>query len=146
MLKVDFYNHTKQRVSKKLFEKLLKSAEKKLVKEKRLSTKQDFCFELNLISTSAMIKINKKFRGKNCPTDVISLSYFGRNAKDQFIGEIFICTPYVIKQAKKLGNTLNKELQFLLVHGLLHIFGYAHKEKRDADRMEKLTKEILGNN
>lgn len=143
MLKLDFYNHTKQRVQKKLFEKLLKSAEKKLIKEKRLSTKQDFCFELSLIGTSAMTKINKNFRGKNRPTDVISLSYLNKNVKSGLIGEIFICMPYITKQAKKIGNTLNKELQFLFIHGLLHIFGYDHKKKTDAEKMERLTGEIL---
>lgn len=145
MLKFDFYNHTKQRVEKKLLKKLLKTAEKVLVKEKKISAAQDFCFELSLIGLAAMARINKKFRGKNHPTDVISLSYFNENAKSGLIGEIFICMPYAIKQAKKPGNTLNKELQFLFIHGLLHIFGYDHKKKPDAKRMERLTKEIIKN-
>lgn len=146
MLKFDFYNHTRQPVSKKLFEKILKSAKKVLVKEKKMSATQIFCFELSLIGLAAMARINKRYRGRNRPTDVISLSYFNKSVKNQFIGEIFICMPYMIKQAKKHGNTLNKELQFLFIHGFLHIFGYDHKEKRGADYMEKLTKEILGDN
>lgn len=60
-----------------------------------------------------------------------------------FIGEIFICVPYATKQARELGFTLNKELQFLFIHGLLHIFGYDHENPTDKKKMERLTERIL---
>ena len=47
------------------------------------------------------------------------------------------------KQAQKPGFTLNKELQFLFIHGLLHIFGYDHKKPADEKKMKRLEEEIF---
>lgn len=143
MLNFDLYNHTRKTFPKKLFEKLLKNAEKILIKEKRIDGGQKLFIELNLVGTVAIKRINSKYRGKNQPTDVISLSYFNRASKDAFIGEIFICVPYATKQAQKLGFTLNKELQFLFIHGLLHIFGHDHKKPTDERKMKRLMEQIL---
>lgn len=143
MLNLDFYNHTREEISKKLFEKLLKNAEKILIKEKRIDGGQKLFIELNLVGNAAIKRINSKYRGKNQPTDVISLSYFNKASKNGFIGEIFICLPYASKQARNLGFSLNKELQFLFIHGLLHVFGYDHKNPTDKKKMERLTERIL---
>ncbi|MBI4994400.1 rRNA maturation RNase YbeY [Candidatus Peregrinibacteria bacterium] len=154
MLKLDFYNHTKRRAPKNLFARLLKTAERVLIKEKKMISAQKFCIETSLIGNALMARINKKYRHKKCPTDVISLSYFRRSrgarfssaserVSRTFIGEIFICMPYAVKQARKLKHTLNKELQFLFIHGLLHIFGYDHGNKEEFEKMQRLTEEIL---
>lgn len=143
MLNLDFYNHTRKKISKKLFEKFLKNAEKILVKEKRINGGQKLLVELSLVGDAAIKSINSKYRSKSQPTDVISLSYFNKASKNDFIGEIFICVPYAVKQAQKLGFTLNKELQFLFIHGLLHIFGYDHKNPIEKKKMERLTEQIL---
>lgn len=90
-----------------------------------------------------MASLNRTFRRKNISTDVIALSFFEKNMQDSFIGEIFICVPVARKQAKKFKQTFKKELQFLFIHGLLHLFGYDHKNKTDENRMNDLCCKIL---
>lgn len=91
-----------------------------------------------------MTELNKRHHKKNRPTDVISLSYFSKNMKDLFVGEIFICLPFAKKQAKQIRQSLNEELRFLFIHGLLHVFGYDHKKPREEARMKELTYRIIG--
>lgn len=91
-----------------------------------------------------MQKLNYKYRNKNKPTDVLSLSFFDPKDQDGFVGELFICLSIVKKQAKKLGHTLFEELRFLFAHGLLHLFGFDHEKPKGERKMAKLTEEVLG--
>lgn len=137
MFTLHIYNHTRQRIPERIFLDLLRHAEKLLPRKR-------FSIELSLVGYKKMTELNKRYHRKNRPTDVISLSYFGKKMRDTFIGEIFICLPYAKKQAKQIRQSLNEELRFLFIHGLLHIFGYDHKKPRDEARMKKLTYRILG--
>ena len=84
MLKFDLYNHTRKTFSKKLFEKLLKNSSAVLIKEKKMGRGQKLFVELNLVGNSAITRINRTYRRKNQPTDVISLSYFHGVLKSAF--------------------------------------------------------------
>ena len=54
------------------------------------------------------------------------------------LGEILICPQEVKKNAKKYGLTFKKELARVLIHGILHLFGYEHEEnERSAEKMRK---------
>ena len=77
----------------------------------------------------------------------------GVSAEEQFImppdsikrlGEIIICLPQAKKQAKKQENSLEKELTFLMVHGLLHLLGFEHeKDEEQGDKMRATEIKIL---
>ncbi|OFZ25303.1 MAG: rRNA maturation RNase YbeY [Bacteroidetes bacterium RIFCSPHIGHO2_02_FULL_44_7] len=100
------------------------------------------------MDNAAIQKINKQFRGKNKPTDVVSLSYISpkktRSTANYFLaGEIFISIPYARKQAQDLGHAFDYEVSFLFIHGLLHVFGYDHEKPQDYKEMFDLTDEIL---
>ena len=144
MLKLDFYNKTRVDVSKNIFSQLLSNVEKWLVKDKIIKCRRSFLIELTLVGNEFIKKLNKACFRKNRPTDVISLSYFCKEENQSFAGEIFICAEFARRQAKRLGHSLTKELQFLFIHGLLHIFGCDHKKPRETKRMEMLTRRILG--
>lgn len=79
--------------------------------------------------------LNKKYRGKDEPTDVLS---FGENLK-----EIVICPEIVEKNAKKLKLDYNKELAKVLIHGILHILGFDHEKEEEAKIMEEKEKYYL---
>lgn len=144
MFKVDIYNHTKTAIRKKLFIELANCAERVLIREKKIRHGQKFSFELDFIGEKKMTSQNAYHHGKAWPTDVISLSYFSHKMDDPFVGEIFICVPFARKQARKIGQSLQEELKFLFVHGLLHIFGYDHKHPRQEAQMLNLAYRILG--
>ena len=61
----------------------------------------------------------------------------------RLLGEIYICIPKMIDQAKEYGHTEKRELSFLAVHGLLHLLGYDHMNKKDEEIMFGLQELIL---
>jgi len=91
--------------------------------------------------------LNAAYRGKEEPTDVISLSYFDElnfPGENDLVGEIMISVETAKQQAKEHGHSLNTELRFLFVHGLLHLFGFDHKTAREKKAMFALQDEVLG--
>ncbi len=119
--------------------------------------------ELHICDDATIQKINHQYRGYDKPTDVVSLSYFeAEQQKDMLkvspdlwpvksarlplplVGEIIISVETAERQAKEHKKTLEEELQFLFVHGLLHIFGYDHEELKERKIMFDLQDEVLG--
>lgn len=92
-----------------------------------------------LVGQARIRGLNKKYRGKNKATDVLSFQY------DQS-GEIVICLKEVKKNTKKSGLTVKKELANVLIHGILHILNYNHeKSVKVAEIMEKKQNYYLKN-
>jgi rRNA maturation RNase YbeY len=61
------------------------------------------------------------------------------------LGDLVICTPVVLKQAKAFNHSWKKEIDLLLVHGLLHLLHFDHeKGKKEALEMAKWEKKLLG--
>lgn len=96
--------------------------------------------------------INKKYRGIDAATDVLS---FALNESDEpqisnaavnALGDILISVPRAEEQAKDFGHSMKRELSFLTVHGMLHLLGYDHIEEEDRLEMEaeqRLVMEVL---
>lgn len=98
-----------------------------------------------LITTNEIIKeINRDYRGKDMPTDVISFAY---NETENFgpievIGDIVISIDRVKEQAKEYNHSIQREFYYVLTHGILHILGYDHIEEEDKKIMRKKKKNI----
>ena len=114
-----------------------------LMKEKALAS----IFSIIFVSEEDIQTINKTYRQIDKVTDVISFAF--EDNKDDFmlenrvLGDIYICIPRMISQAKEYGHSETRELSFLVVHGLLHLLGYDHMNKEDEEKMFGLQKEIL---
>jgi probable rRNA maturation factor len=146
MLKLEYYNETKNALSGKVFIEILDVINDhfKKIYPKELDKRKTYYITLTLVNDKFIKKINKKFRDKNEPTDIVSLSYLGKEFPGQdMIGEIFISVETAEKQAEKLNHELLTELKFLFVHGVLHILGYEHKSERDFEVMMDLTNKIM---
>lgn len=91
------------------------------------------------ISEKEMKKLNLHHRGKNSVTDVLS---FTLNNEDYF-GEILLSYEQAKRQAKEMKHSVRDELTFLMVHGLLHVFGFDHEQELDAKKMFPLQTKIL---
>jgi len=90
--------------------------------------------------------LNKTYRHKDQPTDVLSFSYLDRldPSATPTLGEVFISVPTAKKQAPLYNNDLNQEIEKLIVHGVLHIFGYDHEVEADYRVMAAMEDKILG--
>ena len=82
------------------------------------------------VGDRAMRTLNRTYRGKDRTTDVLSFSLregaFPQLHR-QVLGDIVISLPTAARQAKAAGDTVQREVDRLLVHGLLHLMGYDHE-------------------
>jgi rRNA maturation RNase YbeY len=92
-----------------------------------------------------MRTLNRQYRGKDRTTDVLSFALREGPFADlqpEFLGDIVISVPVAAKQAREAGHSLAREIELLLVHGLLHLLGYDHErslaEARRMRRKERL--------
>lgn len=80
-----------------------------------------------LVSDAQIKRLNKLYRNKDKPTDVLSFP-LGEKVEDWLIlGDIVISVDTAKRQAQELGHSLEEELKRLLVHGLVHLLGYDHE-------------------
>ena len=119
---------------------------------KMLGVKKNYEVDVSLVDEKTIQDINREYRGKDAVTDVISFAFeddqseLGQIQGDdvpRMLGEIFLCIPRALAQAKEIGNSENRELLFLFCHGLLHLLGYDHMTKEDEEKMFPLQEKIL---
>ncbi|MCC6064082.1 MAG: rRNA maturation RNase YbeY [Thermocrinis sp.] len=80
-----------------------------------------------LVSDAQIKRLNKLYRNKDKPTDVLSFP-IGEKVEDWLIlGDVVISVDTAKRQAQELGHSLEEELKRLLVHGLVHLLGYDHE-------------------
>ena len=84
---------------------------------------------LALINDAPMRALNRRFMTKDASTDVLSFPIrdLGPDGK-YYLGDIIISVPYAARQSRPQGHPLQRELEFLVIHGLLHLKGYEHFE------------------
>lgn len=89
--------------------------------------------------------LNRDWRGKDKPTDVLSFSQQeGERIGDpNLLGDIVISIPTAQRQAGERGHSLAHEVRVLVVHGLCHLLGYDHEEDDEAEVMEALERQLL---
>ena len=104
-------------------------------------------FDVIFVDDEEMHELNKKYRGIDRTTDVLSFSLNdNKHIETEVIslGDIFISIPKMKSQAIEYGHSEKRELSFLALHGLLHLLGYDHTlGKKEAEEMFGLQKEIL---
>lgn len=126
----------------------------------------DFPYEaevnLTLTDNNGIWEINREHRNVDRPTDVLSfpmLSYekagifdfldeecdddFNPDTGEALLGDIVISVDKVLEQAQNYGHSIEREYAFLIVHSILHLFGYDHMEPEDAEIMEAKQRLIL---
>jgi probable rRNA maturation factor len=79
---------------------------------------------INLIDDKLMRRLNRKYRGIDKTTDVLSFEI----GEEGILGEVYISYPKAQRQAKEYNCSIGEELARLAGHGTLHLLGYKHKE------------------
>ena len=120
-----FYNHEKLKVSIAVDEF-----------SKKFNISKNFYFTVHSINEDESKKINKKTFNKNIPTDVLSFPLYNnidsinnldKNMSED-MGDMFVCRNVIKKNAKIYNKDFSEELQYIVIHGLLHLIGYSHKK------------------
>lgn len=157
-----FHNSTSdKKYNSKFFEKILNTAAKELkLGEIKLSV------SVNLVSGTKIKELNRKYRHKNKPTDVLSFPIHPPcdakriadkrgsvncnailtriNADSYDLGDIFICLSIAKEEAKRENVSIERKLAQLTAHGFLHLAGYDHeRSKKEANKMLQLESKIL---
>jgi probable rRNA maturation factor len=120
---------------------------KKISKIIKFFKNRNITFTILLTNSLNMKKLNKKFKGKNKPTDVLSFpSFLLKNLKlitkkKAYIGDIAISYEIILSRSKK--KSFLAEFDKVWIHGLLHLVGYNHIKKLDYYKMDKAEKKIL---
>lgn len=146
---IDFHDETNS-VSEDyidLIQRLLDFAAKKegVTSEAELS--------VNFVDNKEIQVLNRNYRQKDTPTDVISFAMQESNEDEMEIigadgplvlGDIVISVDKAKEQSIEYDHSLERELGFLAVHGFLHLLGYDHMNEEDEKRMFSRQEEILG--
>lgn len=92
-------------------------------------------------------KINKQFREKNKPTNVLSFQIWPGvdelPPREVPVGDMVLALETIEREAKEMGISIKDHVTHLLIHGFLHLFGYDHMEDDEAEIMEGLEIKIL---
>lgn len=101
-----------------------KTAKEHLTKRGR----REASFELEVVGRKRIHFLNKKFMGKDRPTDVLSFPLEQiPGEENDLIGTIFICNDIIRKEADKKNISFEKEFLFIVCHGIDHLVGIHHK-------------------
>ena len=138
-----------------------------LVDRKRIScVVQSLLHRLNLKNFEASVafvdaceirSLNREYRGKDCSTDVLSFpqiefsekptlhSSFRLSGSGHFnvLGDVVISVADAHANAQKIGQSLDREIVFLLVHGILHLCGYDHEHPSDEQEMLEIQRQLV---
>jgi probable rRNA maturation factor len=96
-------------------------------------------------------ELNKKYRGIDRPTDVLSFALNEGDEPEVFdgpevnmLGDIIISVERAEEQASEYGHSVEREIAFLTVHGMLHLLGYDHMEEEDRKEMRQEEDFVMG--
>lgn len=102
---------------------------------------------INVIVTDdrEMRRLNRRYRGKDKPTDVLSFSYLGagRRGTGGVAGDVFVSHQTLARDARRIEVAPAHLALRIVVHGCLHVMGYDHETEPDAARMERRERAVL---
>ena len=123
-----------------------------------LGQKEELLIEIAFVSEEEIQQLNREQRDIDKVTDVLSFPYldqirgeiltpthFGNEKEEEgfLLGSVCICMQRAKEQAEEYGHSLEREVCYLALHGILHCFGYDHIEKSDEEEMTSLAEQIM---
>jgi len=113
--------------------------------------RSDYTLSLHLVSDEAIRALNREHRGKDAHTDVLSFPLHDPNemgfvlppGEPLNLGDVVVSYPRAVAQAHEFGHALDRELAYLVAHGVLHVLGYDHERDDDRMRMRQREEEAL---
>ena len=115
-----------------------------------LKLKGEYITDVTIVDNKTIHKINREYRNVDRPTDVISFAFLDEKSERELkggpinLGQIIISFEKAEEQAKEYEHSLDREMVFLFVHGMLHLLGFDHMNEADEKKMFALQDKILG--
>ena len=133
-------------------EKLIKEVVIRVLEEEKVLPEVDVY--ITLTNNDENHKINKEYRDVDRPTDVLSFPMYERDEIaglkndtddeiEKILGDIIVSIEKVREQAEEYGHSFERELAYLVTHGMLHLLGYDHMIEEEKAVMRKREEEIL---
>ena len=101
---------------------------------------------IRIVAGDESADLNQRYRGRQGPTNVLSFpagEVLVPESEAPPIGDIVICAPVVIEEAREQGKDPNAHWTHMVVHGCLHLLGYDHEADEEAAEMEDQERRIL---
>lgn len=106
----------------------------------KIALEQDVQMALRIVDEAEGRELNKNYRGKDYATNVLTFAY---GDTVPIFGDVVICAPVVEREAREQGKQLLAHYAHLTVHAALHLQGYDHEKRREAEQMEALETALL---
>ena len=118
---------------------MIRNAVKKSIKEMGGGS-----FEVSVLITDneRIHELNREFRNVDKPTDVLSFP-MDSEGDEAMLGDIVISLETALAQAEEYGHSLAREISFLTVHSMMHLFGYDHETDEDRTEMREMEEKVL---
>jgi len=160
MINIDFYTNFEDEINIQKYNKFLEEYKEKINKiiEKALELNdiniRKVYLGIGIVSQDEIQKLNKEHREVDRATDVLSFPMFTEeefkklddvylDEEELSIGDIVLCLDIIEKQAVEYGTGFNREMLYMITHGICHLLGYDHIEESDKVKMRELEEKIL---
>jgi probable rRNA maturation factor len=112
----------------------------------------DYLISLHLVDDATIQALNARYRGQDVHTDVLSFPLLESGGarfvvppnQPSNLGDVVISYPRAHAQAREFGHSVEREIGYLVAHGVLHVLGYDHEDEVERQRMRQLEEEALG--
>jgi probable rRNA maturation factor len=97
-----------------------------LTKKSQLNKEKNILISVSLVDDAEMQRLNKKYKGKDYPTDVLSFTMDENHDNEFYLGDVIVNKEQADRQAVEYGNNVEEEISELVGHGVLHLLGVHH--------------------
>lgn len=105
---------------------------------------------VTFVDNEEIHKLNKQYRDKDMPTDVLSFVMGENGTYDidpktgaQILGDVVISMEKAVEQAERYGHSLQREVGYLTAHSVLHLLGYDHEDNMERVRMREKEEKVM---
>ncbi|MDZ7612208.1 MAG: rRNA maturation RNase YbeY [Candidatus Moranbacteria bacterium] len=127
MHNIDIIDKTKGYKAEKFIKESLKKGIEFLLKEEKSREDLSFSLSVALVGKDEIARLNESYRKKSGPTDVLSFCY--NKDKRSVEGEVVLAPEAIKENACNSGKSFEAELEEVLIHSLLHVYGFNHGKK-----------------
>ncbi len=137
-MKLTIQNQSSMRVPKAFLEDVVRSVSRHLKAKHKLNSSDELT--IVFLNSAPARKLNKKFRGRDYATDILSFEPMGEGS----FGEFVMCPQVLAQQAEEHGWSFKFECALMIIHGILHLLGYDHvKSKKEATKMYAIQSQLV---